>query len=615
MVREHWSVLVASGIAFLVYLLTLCPTVYVEGSGELIGAVHFLGTPHPSGYPLFCLIGRLFSAFLPFDSVAFEVNLASAFTGAVAVAAMVAFLRGRGCSSWAGLAGGLVLGFSSTFWSQVVVAEVYGLGISMAILVMSAGLRVAERQEVRWLLMTAFLMGLGLTAHLSQVLVWPGLVLLVLWRWPRLWRQRRLLAGAGLALIGGYSLVLYLPLRNGLGPGFHWGVLNTPQLLWDHLSGAIYRGAFFSMPREAMALNAGRWFSLMMGEFNPLLVPAIGWGAWRAWKQDRNGLIAVAAAVLMNLLAALNYHRDPNGIGVFFLLSFAGLAVFIGYAVDDLGKRLGRAGPVLVGALVPMVVLMGNWEEADRSGNRVAYEYGRDILEELPERAVLITEADDASFIIDYLQRVEGMRADVAIFNRLGRGTDLLEEEERTLPLGKQARLRRQREAELIERGERDVFFLIGRHMPAKGFQFLPEGLSYRVAPEGEKARAKKIDMSNAKTGEMFADPWTRKIQSNYWYMLGEQRRVLGQRQEAIEAFEKAAQLAFDSRSMRFNVALMLYRYDELTKAMDHARVARKIDPWQVSPYRLMARIARRQGKLGEADMLLKRAAFLEGSP
>ena len=615
MLREYWSVLAAPSIAFLVYLLALCPTVYVEGSGELIGAVYFLGTPHPTGYPLFCLIGRLFSAFLPFDNVAFEVNLASAFTGAVAVGATSVFLRGRGCSSWAGLAGGLVLGFSSTFWSQVVIAEVYGLGISMAILVMSAGLRAAERREARWLLMTAFLMGLGLTAHLSQVLVWPGLVLLVLWRWPELRRQGKLLVVAGLALIGGYSLVLYLPLRNGLGPGFHWGVLDSPQLLWDHLSGAIYRGSFFSMPREAMALNAGRWFSLMMEEFNLLLVPVIGWGAWRAWKQDRNGLVVVIAAVLMNLLAALNYHRDPNGIGVFFLLSFAGLAVFSGYAVDDLGKHLGRAGPVLVGALVPMVVLVGNWEGADRSGNRVAYEYGRDILEELPERAVLIAEADDASFIIDYLQRVEGMRPDVTIFNRQGRGTDLLAEEERTLPPGQQARRRRQREAELIQRGERAVYFLIGRRMPAKGFQFLPEGLSYRAAPEGEKARSKEIDMSNAQAGEMFADPWTRKIQSNYWYMLGEQRRVLGQRQEAIEAFQRAGEVAFDSRSARFNVALMLYRYDELEKAMGHARAAREIDPWQASPHRLMARIAERQGKLEEAEILLKRAAFLEGSP
>jgi len=34
-------------------------------------------------------------------------------------------------------------------------------------------------------LLTAFLMGIGLTAHLSQVLVWPGLAGLLLWRWHR----------------------------------------------------------------------------------------------------------------------------------------------------------------------------------------------------------------------------------------------------------------------------------------------------------------------------------------------------------------------------------------------------------------------------------------------
>ena len=56
---------VAFAGAMLVYVLTLCPTVYVEGSGEVIGAVRGLGTPHPTGYPLFCLSARLLTALLP----------------------------------------------------------------------------------------------------------------------------------------------------------------------------------------------------------------------------------------------------------------------------------------------------------------------------------------------------------------------------------------------------------------------------------------------------------------------------------------------------------------------------------------------------------------------
>ena len=63
-------------LSALVYALTLCPTVYVEGSGELIGAVSMLGTPHPTGYPLFCLFGRLVVVALPMGNTALEVNVA-----------------------------------------------------------------------------------------------------------------------------------------------------------------------------------------------------------------------------------------------------------------------------------------------------------------------------------------------------------------------------------------------------------------------------------------------------------------------------------------------------------------------------------------------------------
>jgi hypothetical protein len=44
--------------AFVLYLLTLCPTVYVAGTGENATAAATLGVPHPPGFPLFCLLGR-----------------------------------------------------------------------------------------------------------------------------------------------------------------------------------------------------------------------------------------------------------------------------------------------------------------------------------------------------------------------------------------------------------------------------------------------------------------------------------------------------------------------------------------------------------------------------
>jgi hypothetical protein len=73
--------LLGSGLfitAFITYLFTLCPSIYFGDSGELIAMICTLGVPHPTGFPLYILAGKLF-AFLPLASPAFRVNLMSAF--------------------------------------------------------------------------------------------------------------------------------------------------------------------------------------------------------------------------------------------------------------------------------------------------------------------------------------------------------------------------------------------------------------------------------------------------------------------------------------------------------------------------------------------------------
>ncbi|MCJ7750275.1 MAG: DUF2723 domain-containing protein, partial [Armatimonadetes bacterium] len=47
-----------------VYHATLIPTVIDQDSGELVAAAHVLGIPHPTGYPLWALLGRAFD-YLP----------------------------------------------------------------------------------------------------------------------------------------------------------------------------------------------------------------------------------------------------------------------------------------------------------------------------------------------------------------------------------------------------------------------------------------------------------------------------------------------------------------------------------------------------------------------
>ncbi len=582
------------------YIATLCPTVYVEGSGELIGAAYYLGTPHPTGYPLFVLGARMIASLLPWGSPALQINFASALFGASGCAALAWLLCSRGIQPLVAGAAALCLAFSHTYWSQAIIAEVYGLSMALWILALGWGLRAGEQHSLRALLMACWCMGLGLTAHLNQILLMPGLLVFLAWRWPGLLVRGRYLLGGMASAAAAYSLVLYLPLRNGIGPGFHWGDLGTAHALWDHLTGATYRSSFFSLPVEGMVLNAQRWANHVAHEWHVLVLPIALWGAFVAWRRDRSLFVLTSGGLLANLIVALNYHRDPNGIGVFFLVSYVCLALWLGVGLDDMARRVPQLGGRYVGVVVAAAAFFWQYNQVDLSNNRIAERYGLDILDDLPAGAVLVTEGDDVAFVLDYLLRVEKARPDLTLYNRVGRGMDMLSAAERRAAPGRQRALQQQREAALAQ-GAAPLFYLVRRRSPLPNYAFVPSGLVYQLMPEGDVRRgaalARPIEMANAELSADNLDPWVRKIQSNYWFMLGEQARERGDYESAKAAYARAADVAYDSRTVQFNTGLMALRLGDVKRAAFHAEKAIEIDPFQPYGHQLMARIRQVEGR------------------
>ncbi len=614
--RTRLAAAAVFGLAAISYLLTLCPSVYVEGSGELIGAVWGLGTPHPTGYPLYVLLAKVLSWLDPGVSPARAVNAATCLMAAAAAGSLALFLQGRGCGPAAAAAAGLALAWSRTFWSQAVISEVYGLFVLAAVALLGAGLRARScgpADRPRWLLLTGYAAGLAATCHLQAVLLVPPVLVAALGparRTPveggRRLREAGWMAAGGAA---GLSPWIYLPVRNGVGAGFHWGPLDSIPALWEHLTGATYRGSFFSLPWGAAAINARRLGEQLAGEWTPLFLPLIAWGAAAALRRDPVLARVLLAAAVLNLVTALGYHRNPQGLDVFFLLAVLCAAALAGFGLDDLARRLRgrlrRLAPaaVLACAAIPLAANLG---EADRSGAWFPDLYGRRLLDELPPRAVLITEGDDASFLVDYLQRVEGVRPDVTIANRLGRGDP-------TAAAGPEGAPRRRRRERAWMNSERPVHFLVARR-PPEGFGFEPRGLSY-LAVRGRQGGGpdRSADPADWLEGADPAllespDPWVRKLVANGWFMSGERHRHAGDLQEAAAAYRRAAAAAPGSQSTNYNVSLMLFRMNELGESLRYALRALEIDPVRTGPYRLAAQVLSRMGRAGEAEALQARA-------
>jgi hypothetical protein len=204
--------------SFALYLTTLAPTVLFGDGGEFQFVPYVLGIAHPTGYPLYLLLGWAWSHILPIGEVAFRMNLLSAVWAALTVGlsylVALRFVRlgAPGIDSLtthlSAVTAALTFAVSETFWSQAIIAEIYSFNAFFVALILLlsfwlADCLLAEEPQgqippgpgrlsplaLRSLIL-AFCFGLSLTHHRTMLLLLPG-VLVFLWLTQRSRRPQK----------------------------------------------------------------------------------------------------------------------------------------------------------------------------------------------------------------------------------------------------------------------------------------------------------------------------------------------------------------------------------------------------------------------------------------
>ncbi|MFN4244677.1 MAG: DUF2723 domain-containing protein [Brevinematia bacterium] len=274
-------------VVFANYILTLTPSVAAGDHGELATTTYSFGAPHPSGYPIFAILGKFFS-YLPFGNVAYRINLMSAFAGAST--AFIFFLFAlkilgitrkpdllRNTESFdlkiyiPSILGGLMFGMSNLLWNQSIIGEVYSLhsllnGLVLIVFmlwyedVISNYYRTKEPYiGNRYLILLFFSMGLSLTNHhLSAGYIIPISILIFLIIVSALWGKVSLnlsyLTSTSFLLLLGFlvSLVVAIVLfyYNGwkvlgpISPNQAWIITIAPfvPMIFAGIAGYLYTG-------------------------------------------------------------------------------------------------------------------------------------------------------------------------------------------------------------------------------------------------------------------------------------------------------------------------------------------------------------------------------------
>jgi transmembrane protein TMEM260 (protein O-mannosyltransferase) len=361
--------LLAGLCAFVLYLAVLPATPGVGDSAELTLALALAGVTHPTGYPLYILLGHPFvKAFralgLPWAAAA---NLWSAIGAAVAVlflARLGETLVARGTPGrWAAAAAPVALiGLHPLWISAATQAEVYSwwfAWIAGAAYFTASRLRAPAAPDAPTATIVAgaawgAVAGLGLAHHLLAVTFVAPLT--AAWILVRA-RSGRRLGGfvAGMALgaaipLASYGLVAWRAFHPAV---IQWPVEPTWSGIWAHMRGAAY-GRYLGH----FAPNAGqvRMLDTLIAPFLPL-VALTGLWALRAAPAFRPTLMALLAGVA--LLAAFVFRYGVPDPAMYLVP-----ALMVGWlaAVPALGwlaRWASARGAVLV--LAALVVANGVW--------------------------------------------------------------------------------------------------------------------------------------------------------------------------------------------------------------------------------------------------------------
>ena len=434
-------------LALGVYLLTLAPDLTwayfgVDG-GELIAAATTLGVPHPPGYPTYTLLGHLISL-IPLGTLPFRFNLLSALCMATAAAFVTASAGEFRVSSFEfrvsslkslslsvsqspvsiPLLTGLTFAFAELVWSQAVITEVYAL--NLACLGLFLWLLLSHRPAF-WV---GLALGLSLTTHLSSGLMVP----LAVWGVGR-GRVPHLLSG----LLLGLTPYLLIPLLAQNPTPVVWGDPSTVSgWLWV-VSGRVFASNVFALPLAQWPTRLAEWGLRPFSQFTLLGLPLLFYGLYvlrglgehddQEGETTGNPVVGdlptstpvvpplrtthhaprtTHHALLLTALAYTLYAFTYTSVDaiIFLLPALLLLSILLTFGLQTLGKW---------GWVLPLTLVALNFGAVNLRNEVGPRPQAIQLLQAMPQGAVLLVPGDETLFTLWALQQGEGQRPDLIL--------------------------------------------------------------------------------------------------------------------------------------------------------------------------------------------------------
>lgn len=413
---------VIATVAFWAYTRTLVPGVDLGDTGGFQSAVLWPEVSARQAYPLYYTLARPLVATVSPANPARGLNLFSAVTAAAAVGLLTFACATVTGSLGGGAVAGLLLAFSYTFWSQAIIAEVYGLHLALIVLCLLALHACATKPTTRRLAVFFGVHALSFGNHLGMILLLVPFTVFLFQTAPRreLLRPRVIALAAVVAAAGALQ---YLP--NLLAV---WNSIDTPGDWTDRLA-AFWFDVTKQDWRESMVLGVNTsqatdrlamwWFDARQ-QFGIAGIALAVAGVVALWRHARQWATLLLLSYAACTLFALTYNVGDSHVffmpGHLLTAFLAGAALTRRAPLHGAPWRAARARPTI--AL--LVLLYAGWRgwstwpfvdrHDDRRGEALIARLTLGVNE---QQAVLVSQMDwQLENVLLYISRYE--RPDLA---------------------------------------------------------------------------------------------------------------------------------------------------------------------------------------------------------
>ncbi len=407
------------------YLLSSSKVLNSGDAGEFVVSSLTLGIAHPSGYPLYVEILKLFS-FLPIGNLSFRMVLASVVFSILSLFLVYLVSIKITKDKWCGLFIVTLLAVSYSFWGQSVVMKFYPLNLFLILIVIYYVVKtIIDGYERKYQFIISLILGLTLSNHHTGFMIALPLLVLSLFYWRDVLRNLPL---SFLFFIAGFLVNLHMLIRGQKGFAMN-NVFDLESFLFVFLRKTYEKGSSPEIAKNLTVGIEGYWYAfkniaiILYNNFPLYTFPLFLLGLWFCFRFSKKLFIFLLSCFVTYsfLLAKLVFSQslmnaDAWYIGAhqYFLPMLALFAIFTGFGFLFILKPIYGSSMKLVKILIPIsaifIISLGIFERLiDQNFNRnyIPHIVNKTIISSLPIGSVYLTFGDNHTFQAWYFPKIE----------------------------------------------------------------------------------------------------------------------------------------------------------------------------------------------------------------